>query len=83
MLHKFIKKNSYASVLVNAGHEFNITRNAKLHSKRVTLLLDYENINESCSISEREYKLNTLRPRKNGHHFLGDIFECIFLNENV
>ena len=27
--------------------------------------------------------LNTLRPRPNGHHFPDDIFQCIFLNENV
>ena len=27
--------------------------------------------------------INTLRPRQNGHHFLDDIFKCIFLNENV
>ena len=27
--------------------------------------------------------LNTLRPRQNGRHFPDDIFQCIFLNENV
>ena len=27
--------------------------------------------------------LNTLRPRQNGRHFPDDIFDCIFLNENV
>ena len=27
--------------------------------------------------------LKTLRPRKNGRHFTGDIFKCIFLNENI
>ena len=26
---------------------------------------------------------NTLRPRRNGRHFAGDIFKWIFLNENV
>ena len=26
---------------------------------------------------------NTLRPRQNGCHFAGDIFKCIFLNENA
>ena len=26
---------------------------------------------------------NTLRPRRNGHHFADDIFKCIFLNENI
>ena len=26
---------------------------------------------------------NSLRPRQNGRHFADDIFECIFLNENV
>ena len=26
---------------------------------------------------------NTLRPWQNGRHFADDIFECIFLNENV
>ena len=28
-------------------------------------------------------QINTLRPRQNGRHFADDIFECIFLNENV
>ena len=27
--------------------------------------------------------INTLRPRQNGHYFAGDIFKCIFLNENA
>ena len=27
--------------------------------------------------------INTLRPRQNGHYFPDDIFECIFLKENV
>ena len=27
--------------------------------------------------------VNTLRPRQNGRHFLDDIFNCIFLNENI
>ena len=26
---------------------------------------------------------NTLRPRRNGHHFADDIFKCFFFNENV
>ena len=26
---------------------------------------------------------NSLRPRQNGRHFAADIFNCIFLNENV
>ena len=25
----------------------------------------------------------SLRPRQNGHHFADDIFNCIFLNENI
>ena len=28
-------------------------------------------------------KINTLRPRQNGHHLPNNIFKCIFLNENV
>ena len=28
-------------------------------------------------------RVNTLRPRQNGCHFAGDIFKCIFLNENA
>ena len=27
--------------------------------------------------------LNTLRPRQNGRHFADDIFQCIFLNEDM
>ena len=30
-----------------------------------------------------QYPPNTLRPRQNGRHFPDDIFNCIFLNENV
>ena len=26
---------------------------------------------------------NTLKPRQNGSHFAGDIFTCIYLNENI
>ena len=29
------------------------------------------------------FRVNTLRPRANGRHFVDDIFECIFLNENA
>ena len=35
------------------------------------------------SIHALIYQFNTLRSRKNGHHFADDIFNCIFLNENV
>ena len=28
-------------------------------------------------------RLNTLRLRQNGHHFVDHVFKCIFLNENV
>ena len=31
----------------------------------------------------REKVVNTLRPGQNGRHFADDIFNCIFLNENV
>ena len=27
--------------------------------------------------------INTLKPKQNGRHFAGDIFKCIFMNENV
>ena len=33
--------------------------------------------------SDSIYILNTLRPIQNGRHFPDDIFQCIFLNENV
>ena len=32
---------------------------------------------------QKLHLLNTLRPRQNGCRFADDIFECIFLNENV
>ena len=31
----------------------------------------------------RNYSVNTLRPRQNGHLFADDIFKCFFLNENI
>ena len=33
--------------------------------------------------SELQWNLNTLRPRKHGHHFADDTFNRIFVNENV
>ena len=30
-----------------------------------------------------DWRVNTLRPRQNGRHFTDDIFNSIFLNENV
>ena len=36
-----------------------------------------------CWECHNELLFNTLRPRQNGCHFAGDIFKCIFLNENV
>ena len=35
------------------------------------------------STSLRGQWVNTLGPRQNGRHFADDIFECIFVNENV
>ena len=28
-------------------------------------------------------RINTLRPRQNGRHFVDDVFKCVFLNSNV
>ena len=36
-----------------------------------------------ASVFFQHWCINTLRPRQNGRHFADDIFECIFLNENV
>ena len=38
---------------------------------------------DECLLPFASVKLNPLRPRQNGRHFAGDIFKCIFLNENV
>ena len=35
------------------------------------------------SVPVRQRLFNTLKPRQNGRHFPDDIFDCIFLNENV
>ena len=40
-------------------------------------------ISIDCSIDAQLIDFNISRPRQNGHHFPGDIFKCIFLNENV
>ena len=32
---------------------------------------------------QRPFKFNPLRPRQNGRHFADDIFNSIFINENV
>ena len=34
-------------------------------------------------IRNTDSTVNTLRPRQNGRHFPDDVFNCIFLNENV
>ena len=36
-----------------------------------------------AELAKMTINLNTLRPRQNGCHFADDIFNCIFLNENV
>ena len=41
------------------------------------------NYAESVYISFCYNIVNTLRPGQDGCHFPGDIFKCIFLNENV
>ena len=38
---------------------------------------------ESRVLSWHVSPLNTFRPRQNGHHFIDDIFKCIFLKENA
>ena len=37
----------------------------------------------SCGNNIQKFTFNTMRPRRNGRHFPDDIFEWIFLNENV
>ena len=40
--------------------------------------------NDCCCLCTVDLSnVNTLRPRQNGRHFAGDIFKCIFMNENV
>ena len=39
--------------------------------------------NELITSGDGKFEINTLRPRQYGRHFADDIFECIFLNENV
>ena len=45
---------------------------SELETSECQLITDYMKI-----------KLNTLRPRRNCHHFTDDIFKCFFLNEKV
>ena len=40
-------------------------------------------VNTSHRNTREVLPYNTLRPKQNGRHFPHDIFECIFLNENV
>ena len=57
-----------------------------LYQKTYNLLLDCPSTSEMTIVS---YELNlllhinTLRPRRNGHHFADDLFKYIFLNENA
>ena len=43
------------------------------------MLSTLDNDDDNC----KESLFNSLRPRQNRRHFADDIFECIFLNENV
>ena len=38
-------------------------------------------LNQLCSFYQSQF--DSLRPKKNEHHFAGDIFKCTFLNEDV
>ena len=40
-------------------------------------------VSSRCRENASLYFINTLRPRQNDDHFLGNIFTCILLNENV
>ena len=47
-------------------------------------LFTIEHCYSDVDFSERiVWCINTLGPRQDGHHYPGDIFKCIFLNENV
>ena len=57
------------------------------HSTSGAILKDRSTSEPIHDETEQEQTLgmviNTLRPRQNGRHFAGDIFKCIFLNENA
>ena len=36
-----------------------------------------------CVDAKCSFRINTLRPQQNGHHFADSIFKCIFMKENV
>ena len=36
-----------------------------------------------CPVKLKPNHINILRPRQNGHHFMGDTFKCVFLNDNA
>ena len=64
--------NKPALVLVMAWRR---TGDKPLHDPMMSQCID------TCGTQGR--RVNTLRPRQNGCHFVADILNCIFLNENV
>ena len=43
----------------------------------------YNHITHTAPEGQARTLINTSRPRQNARHFPGDIFKCIFMNENV
>ena len=63
-------------------------RRHRAHYHVTVMLCSSSAVNIWCVMSRISrvnliWLLSTLRPRQNGRHFPDDIFECIFLNENV
>ena len=53
------------------------------HTNKHELIYMYIYIWCGCVFFAHDMFLDTLRPRKNGHHFADDIFKCIFVNKNL
>ena len=66
------KSLNTCAILVSINdRKYNEIQHSKVYSRR------------SCSWGVNVGSVNTLGLRQNGRHFPGNIFKCIFLNENV
>ena len=54
-----------------------------IYNLRIRDSLKTNPVTHICIARAESVKLNTLRPRQNDHHSADDVFNCIFLNENV
>ena len=77
-------ENILVKFIVTSMHQTHryspVTLSRKSYNAPVSYPTMHHFVAELCIVG---YLFNSLRPRRNRHHFADNIFKCIFLNENV